>query len=172
MKKNAIYHYCVEGENEERIVNILKSELGCIKSGKVEVFNVVQNKFTVARARLIKENTIMVLIYDTDVTTNLGVLQQNLDFLKKQKRIKDIICIPQVKNLEDELEYACEIKKVEELTKSESRKDYKNDLKKCSNLGAKLRACKFDITKFWGRIPQNEFREFGNDAEKIKGTMF
>ena len=40
-----IYQYYVEGENEKKIVNVLKSEKRCIVSGKVSVFNVTQEKF-------------------------------------------------------------------------------------------------------------------------------
>ena len=49
MKKNVNYHYYVEGENEKSLLDVLKSELKCIESGKVEKFNVIQNRFTVAR---------------------------------------------------------------------------------------------------------------------------
>ena len=52
--------------------------------------------------------------------------------------------------------------------KSASKKEYKSDINNCSNLGARLNKCHFDISKFWSRFLQNEFCEFGNDAEKIK----
>lgn len=60
------------------------------------------------------------------------------------------------------------IKSVKELTKSETKTDYKRDIVNCSNLGARLSACGFDITKFWNQVPQNGFKQFGNEAEKIK----
>ncbi len=43
MSKN-IYHFFVEGEGERAIINTLKTELQCIQAGKVDVFNVIQNK--------------------------------------------------------------------------------------------------------------------------------
>lgn len=43
MSKN-IYHFFVEGEGERAIINTLKTELQCIQTGKVDVFNVIQNK--------------------------------------------------------------------------------------------------------------------------------
>lgn len=168
MRRKATYHYYVEGEDEKSLLDVLKSDLRCIESGKVDKFNVVQNKFTNARIRPLKTGTIVVLVYDTDVETNMDILQYNVDFLKKQSGIKDVICIPQVKDLEEELKYACGLKNIRELTKSGTKTDYKRDLISCSNLGARLSKCNFDITKFWSRLPNNKFRPFGNDSEKIK----
>lgn len=39
MKKKLKYHHFVGGEDEQRLVNVLKSDLRCIQSGKVQVFN-------------------------------------------------------------------------------------------------------------------------------------
>ena len=47
------------------------------------------------------------------------------NFLKRQKGIKEVICIPQVRNLEDELVRACNIKNIVDLTKSLTTADYK-----------------------------------------------
>lgn len=166
--KRASYYYYVEGDDEKSLLNALKSDLGCIVSGKVEKFNPVQNRFTNARIRPLKVGTIVVLVYDTDVETNVTILNDNINFLKRHSGIKDVICIPQVKNLEDELIIACEIKNIAELTKSDTKKEFKRDLISCSNLGARLKKCKFDVRKFWNQMPANKFKDFGNDAEKIK----
>lgn len=123
MGKNSIYHYYVEGEDEKSVLNTLKRDLGCIESGKIDKFNVVQNKFTIARIRPLKPGTTVILVYDTDVETNMEILRYNVTFLKKQSGIKAVLCIPQVKNLEDELVRACEIRNVEELTKSGTKSD-------------------------------------------------
>lgn len=48
MKKGINYQYYVEGEDEKKLLNVLKA-MGCIESGKVDKFNVVQNEFTFAR---------------------------------------------------------------------------------------------------------------------------
>lgn len=168
MRNNRIFQYYVEGEDEKSIINALKQDVGCIESGKVEKFNVVQNRFTIARIRPLKKGTVVVLVYDTDVEKNTEILEYNINFLKKQKAIKDVACIPQVKNLEDELVRACEIRHIGELTKSGSKKEYKRDLISCTNLGNRLHSCNFDILKFWSKVPQNIFRKFGNDADEIK----
>lgn len=165
--KKANFQYYVEGQNEKALLNALKSELRCIESGKVDVFNVVQKQFTVTQIRPLKQNTIVILVYDTDVD-NTDVFRQNMVFLKRQKAIREVICIPQVKNLEDELIRACHINDIRELTHSSTKTDYKRDLIRCSNLCARLIQCKFNITKFWSCVPRNKFSLWGNDAEKIK----
>ena len=81
------------------------------------------------------------------------------NFLKRQKGIKEVICIPQVRNLEDELVRACNIKNIVDLTKSLTKADYKRDLINCSNLSDRLKKCKFDITKIWAEIPKNNFKK-------------
>ena len=168
MSKKNIYHYYVEGEDEKSVLNALKSELRCIESGKIDQFNVIQNRFTQARIRSLKDGTIVVLVYDTDVESNMENLQYNIEFLKRQRGIKAVLCIPQVKNLEDELTRACRVKCAEEITQSRTTKDYKKELITCTNLGNRLCKCGFDISKFWSIQPNNKFSKYGNDAEKIK----
>lgn len=168
MRKQGIYHYYVEGEDEKKLLEVLKRDLRCIESGKVDKVNVVQTKFSVARIRTLKPDTIVVLVYDTDVEDGLEILQDNVNFLNKQKGIKQVICIPQVKNLEEELLRACNIKNITELTKSDSKTNFKRDLINCTNLAARLTTCGFNMDKLWTRTPTNRFKQFGNGAERIK----
>lgn len=79
-----------------------------------------------------------------------------------------MLCITQVKNLEDELLRSCSIKQIKELTGSKSNSDYKHDLIKETNLKKKLEKCKFDINKFWSQSPKNEYRVIENNAGRIK----
>ncbi len=127
MKSKGFYHYYVEGPDDEIIVNTLKTELQLIIPGKVERFNVVQNKL-----------------------------------------VKRVICITQVMNLEEELVRSCKIRSVLDITKSKSQKDYKHDLLRIANLDKRLRECGFDITKFWAKQPDNQYRDITNRAEEIK----
>lgn len=167
--RNNIYRYYVEGEGDREIVNVLKSELECIQPGKVEVFNVNQERFTNMRLRGIKNNTTVILVYDTD-TGEKGEpnLKKNIDILESRANVKKVICIPQVENLEDELVRACNIKEVKDLTKSRSNTNYKKDILKISNLVNRLKQCKFDFAKFWKKIPNNVFKKHGNDSDKIR----
>lgn len=43
------YHYFVEGQDEEKLINVLKTDMRCIVSGKVQKFNIVQEKLTKPR---------------------------------------------------------------------------------------------------------------------------
>lgn len=101
MSKN-IYHFFVEGEGERAIINTLKTELQCIQAGKVDVFNVIQNKLNKNILMKLKPGTIVILVFDTD-KDETDILDYNLRFLKKQSNVKKVIIIPEVKNLEDEL---------------------------------------------------------------------
>lgn len=60
------YQYFVEGENEEKLLKVLKTDMGLIEAGKIQKFNVVQEKITNARLMSLKEKTIVVLVFDTD----------------------------------------------------------------------------------------------------------
>lgn len=150
MRKSGIYQYYVEGEDERSLLNTLKLDLRCIESGKIDKFNVIQSRFTTARMRTLKTGTTIVLVYDTDVEMNTKILDENIAFLKRQKGIKEVICIPQVRNLEDELVRACNIKNIVDLTKSLTKADYKRDLINCSNLSDRLKKCKLEIHNFTG----------------------
>lgn len=167
MSKKLKYHYFVEGEDEECLINVLKSDIQCIQTGKVHVFNVIQNRFTKLRVRNFSMNTVAIFVFDTDVETNLDILRANIEFLSKQKCIKEVICIPQIRYLEDELIRACRIKKVTEITNSQSLKNFKTDLIGCSDLDKRLLKCGFDVSKFWSSSAKNCFSEFENNANKI-----
>lgn len=67
MSKNAIYRYFVEGESEQILINALKTDLGLIVPGKVDILNVIQKKINKNWLRTMKPNTTVILVYDTDV---------------------------------------------------------------------------------------------------------
>ena len=58
MSSNRIYRYYVEGPDEEKLINVLKSDMKLIYSGRVEVINVVQKKLTELRLMQLKSNTV------------------------------------------------------------------------------------------------------------------
>ena len=94
-----LYQYYVEGQDDEKIVKVLKTELRLIEPGKVERFNVVSEEFTTLRVMALKTGTIVVLVFDTDAGS-VDILKKNIEFLERQKSIKKVLCITQVKNLE------------------------------------------------------------------------
>ena len=62
------------------------------------------------------------------------ILDENIKIIKNSNNVRDIICIPQIKNLEDELIYSTNITKIIDLLESKSKKDFKNDFNNCKNL--------------------------------------
>lgn len=161
------YHYFVEGKDEEKLINVLKTDMRCIVPGKVQKFNVVQEKLTKHRIMQLKQGTVAILVFDTDCG-NIQILQENINFLKRSGIVSRVLCVTQVKNLEDEFLRSCNIRKIRELTGSKSDKDFKHDLIKDSNFHQKLRVHKFDLSKFWSTTDNDTYSKIANDAEKIK----
>ena len=166
---NNYYHYYVEGDDDRKIVNTLKTDFQIIQSGKVDKFNVVQNLFNKNRIQVLKKDTIVVLVFDTD-TKSADILMQNIEFLRRQKSIKAVICIPQVENLEDELVRSCSIKQIKELTGSKTDSEFKTDILKTNNLKQKLEQKNFDFDKFWCSLPKGIFKQISNNSIEIKKT--
>ena len=167
MSKNAIYRYFVEGESEQILINALKTDLGLIVPGKVDILNVIQKKINKNWLRTMKPNTTVILVYDTDVE-DVELLKKNIETLKKCAAVKDVWCIPQVKNFEDELVSACNIRNVMDLTGTRTLHDHKRAFVNNSNQSQMLERNGFDIEKLWSKVPDNAFAQFGNDSEKIK----
>lgn len=175
MKKDQRYQYYVEGETEEKLLGILKLDYGAIPAGRVQKFNALTQKFTSARLMQLKEDTIVVLVIDTDVCDDetLSIFYENIGLLQNQPKIKDIILIPQVKNLEDELMRSCSnIRQIKELTGSRYNSDFKTDMIKQRNLKEKLDKAGFDFLKFWESSPQRgPYLGIENKAYKIRRVL-
>ena len=167
MSKGEYYQYFVEGEDERKLINTLKSDMKLIVPGKVQVFNVAQEKITRLRIMNLKRKTVVVFVFDADAG-NLETLRYNIELLKKESVVSEIICIVQVKNLEDELKRSCNIKQIKELLGSKSNKDYKSDLIKEKNLSKKLKEKEFDFSKFWNMNDSEVYKMIRNEAYKIK----
>lgn len=164
------YHYFVEGETDEKMISILKTNLQHIHPGKVEIVNVVTNKIKNSMIMKLKKRTIVVLVFDTD-RVETSVLKDNINFLIKQRNVvSSVICIPQCKNLEDELVYSCNISRIKVLTNSKSNKDFKKDFLHISdqNAASRLEINGFDINKLWSRSPDYPYQDIQNRALLIK----
>lgn len=97
------------------------------------------------------------------------ILQNNIDLLKKQvSAVKEIILVPQIENLEDELKFSTSIKNIKELTRSKSNSDFKSDFIYSSNVPQLLENKAFDIKKLWSRNANNSFKNYKNQGDKIK----
>ena len=166
MKEVAV-QYFVEGDDEKKLVNTLKNQLGVIRPGKVQKLNVIENKIPMRVLRPLKKGTVVVLIFDTD-TGKIDILNSNIEMLKGCTYISKVITIPQVKKLEHELVHCCDIKNILELLNSRSEKDFKSDLIRVTNLDSKLKEHRFDIKLFWNRQPDFPYQKIANEAEQIK----
>lgn len=165
--KSKFVQYYVEGEDEEKLINILKTDMGVIRPGKVQKLNVVECEVTNARLMTLRPETMVVLVFDTD-TGHVDILNRNLEKLEKCSTISEIVTIPQVLNLEQELVRSCNIKKVVELLGSKSKKEFKADLIRVTNLASKLREHHFDIKRFWCEQPPFPYQNIDNLSEKVK----
>ena len=161
------FQYYVEGPDDKKVVDTLKSKMGLIKPGKVDVLNVVTEKITDMRLRTLSPGTIVVLVFDTDAG-NRDILDMNLQTLKNNNRVKEVVIIPQVSKLEDELVRSCNIRQIKELLNSQTNEEFKRDVIRVTNLDAKLRQHKFDINSFWATTPTQPYQDIPNQAERVK----
>ena len=160
-----ILHYFVEGKNERKLIETIKNKY--LYSGKIKVMNTIQNKVPNSILRTLERETVVVLVFDTDVG-KIDILDENIKLIMSSNNVKDVICIPQIKNLEDELIYSTNINKIVDLLESKSKKDFKNDFNNCKNLIKKLEEKEFKISKIWSREATAIFKKYKNEAIKIK----
>ncbi|SES43134.1 hypothetical protein SAMN04487884_1521 [Butyrivibrio fibrisolvens] len=166
MKRGAIIQYYVEGEDEKKLVEVLKTN-GLILPGKVQVFNPVCERVSKARLITLKQGTNIVLIFDTDVDQE-EILKENIKLFKACSSISSVYTIPQNRNLEDELVRACSIKDAREIFGSKSISDFKTSFIREKNLLKKLTDKQFDFNKFWVMKTTGKFRGISNDSGEIK----
>ena len=160
-----ILHYFVEGENERKLIETIKSKY--LYSGKIKVINTIQNKVPNSILRTLERETVIILVFNTDIE-KIDVLDENIKLIKSSNNVRDIIYIPQIKNLEDELIYSTKIKKIKDLLESKSDKDFKRDFISCNNLMKKLEEKEFEVSKLWSREAVSTFKKYRNGAIKIK----
>lgn len=164
---NKRYHYYVEGPDDEKVVDVLRLKMGLIESGRVTVLNVVTEKITDLRLRTLAPGTTVVLVFDTD-RSDRTILDENLRTLSRHRNVKEIITIPQVSKLEDELVRSCTIRQIKELLNSRTNGEFKHDVLGITNLDAKLRQHQFDINRFWTSSPPAPYQNIPNQAAKVK----
>ena len=165
--KNINIHYFVEGDNEKQLINVLRTELRVIRSGKVQKLNVINEPITDTMLRPLARNTVVVLVFDTD-TDKVDVLNSNIAKLKAYSSVSEVITVPQVPDLEEELLRSCHVKRLADLFGSRSLKEHKRALLRITNLPAKLREHGFDIRLFWSTQPKEPYQHILNGADKIK----
>ena len=91
-----------------------------------------------------------------------------MKILEQYPRISEVVTIPQVQKIEDELIRSCDIKNITELLNSKSRSEFKSDIIKVSNLARKLQEHGFDIRKFWIGRATSPYEGIPNQSNKVK----
>ena len=164
MKK---YHYFVEGKCEKKLINVLKEQKNLIIPGKIEVFNVIQEHLSELKLRTLSPDTIIIFVFDTDIIKT-DILKENIKTVSKGKRFKEVWCVMQVSNLEEEIVRATCLKDVKDLFCSENLDAFKEQFIKEKNLYKKLCDKDFKISKMWISNPKKGFDGIQNDGHKIK----
>lgn len=156
--------YYVEGPCEQQLIAALKEA-----PGKVKVFNVVQNLIPKSQMLSIQAGTTVVLVFDTDVpqTSNL---KKNLELLSRYCGKLKIVFLPQVLNLEEELVRCTDVKKITELTKSGSVKNFKTDFCKMRTKDCRimLDRHKLEYDRLWMTRCTGVFDFVENNGAQVK----
>lgn len=161
--------YYVEGPCEQQLINALREPPSRIASGKVKVFNVVQNLIPKSTLFSFGEGTTVVLAFDTDIAETRN-LKKNIESLKKYCSRVKIVYLPQVLSLEDELERSTDVRRVVELTRSRSVKDFKSDFcrmrtRECRSM---LEKHSLDVRKLWSTKVPEAFSFIACNSQIIK----
>lgn len=167
MRTTEHYIYLCEGQIEKKILEIFIKEFRILVPGKLEVFNVIQDRLKTSYLTAYSKYTHFVLVFDTD-TDNSTILKENLRFLQNHLSKDKIIVVPQVRNIEDELVYCCDVKHIWDLTKYHTLKDFKDNVITDNTFGKKLIKHKFNGKLLWSRTPRDKFSFCRNDSNKIK----
>lgn len=163
--RNCIYF--VEGECEYALLHALKEHPALIAPGKIKVLNVLTEEISKSRVIMISPGTTVVFVFDTDVPIT-EKLKRNIARIEQYCTSTQLVFLPQVRNLEDELVRCTDVTKVTELTKSKSTSNFKSDLCKTSNLRAVLTKHQIDVLRLWTTNPPETFAFFPRNSDVIK----
>lgn len=166
MKTKYIQYY-VEGPDDKKVIDTLKTKMRLVKPGKVDVLNVVTERITDLRLRNLSPGTMVVLVFDVDAGSR-DILNANIQKLENCQAVTEVITIPQVPKLEIELVRSCDIRQIKELLNSRSNDDFKRDVMRVTNLDAKLREHQFNMDYFWSATPTEPYQDIPNEAARVK----
>lgn len=165
---NTRYQYYVEGECERKLVKVLIGQ-GLIIPGQADVLNPVQDHIKLTHLRKLPPRSKIILIFDTD-TSNVDILRENLQFLSAHLNPKNIITIPQVHNLEEEMFQCTDIRRIRDLINCRHDSDFKTAFIEEKRLFDKLQAHSFSFDRLWSSPPDPVFGNIGirNQSSLIK----
>jgi len=165
MIKNCVY-FC-EGPCDEALIKALQKEPALVAQGRPRPFNVIQNSIPNSILLAIKPGTDIVFVFDTDKEIT-DKLQTSIAQVKKHCPKSKLVFLIQVKNLEDELVRCTDVKKVTDLTQSQSVSNFKTAFCKAKDLRAILERHKIDVGKLWTTEPPEVFAFVPQNSELIK----
>lgn len=165
MIKNCVY-FC-EGPCEEALIKALQKEPALVAAGRPRPFNVIQNIIPNSILLQIKQGTTVVFVFDTDKEIT-DKLQKSIELVKKHCPQSKIVFLIQVKNLEDELVRCTDVKKVTDLTQSQSVSNFKTAFCRIKELRELLERHQIDVGKLWTTNPPDVFAFVPQNSELIK----
>ncbi len=165
MKNNCIYF--VEGQCEQKIVEALKEEPQRLRSGKIKVLNPITQEIPSSVLLAIKEDSVVALVFDTDISVT-EQLKNNILRLRKYCKKVTIVYSGQVLNLEDELVRCTDISRMQELTNSKSKKDFKRDFCAMTNYRQVLDRHNLDVVLLWNSRFPEKFEFLENNSKTVK----
>ncbi len=118
---------------------------------------------------MIMSGTTVVFAFDTDVEKT-DVLKKNVDRVKRYAEQIKIVYLAQVLNFEDEIIRATDVKRVRDLTRSESVSEFKSDFcrMKPTDCRSSLERHHFDNSKIWVTVPPAGFGFVQQNGDTIK----
>ncbi|MDO4197838.1 MAG: hypothetical protein Q4D13_02460 [Erysipelotrichaceae bacterium] len=167
MRRNCMY--LVEGPCERKLIEALKENPSKIIPGKIKVFNVIQDKIPKSVLLSVQPDTMMVLVFDTDVVKT-DVLRENIRSLKRYCQRVSIVYLAQVLNFEDEIIRCTDVSKAEELTKSKTIANFKSSVNrmKAYDFRMSLERHKLDMNKLWNKKTSKEFSFIEQNHKLVK----
>ena len=145
--------FLVEGETEKAVVNALNVLGNPVK------FNLWDKDIKKILRRYNPKNSIFIIIFDTDILDNIARFNGNLKILKSSGFVYYLL--PQTKNLEEELLYACSLPNNRQLIihfGAQGLDDCKSIIAQLhpSVLKDKLETLSLDKSRLWSRpIPSS-----------------
>lgn len=89
MAKEKNFHYFVEGQDEQKLLSTLKTDMNLIQAGRIQVYNVVEKQIKKAYLLALKKPTTVVFVFDTD-TGKIDTLKNKIEIIQKKKCSIDI----------------------------------------------------------------------------------
>ena len=165
MKNNCIYF--VEGQCEKKLIEALKEDPQRLRPGKIKIWNLIKDEIPSSIPLTIKEGSVVGLVFDTDVPQTDKLRKNILNLKKRCKRIT-IIYLAQVLNLEDELVRCTDVSKVQDLTNSNSKREFKRDFCAMTNCRQVLERHHLDVEKLWNSRYPAAFEFLLNNCSEVK----